>query len=202
MKTQTKISALVLATVRMLFLACIASILLVFLAPMGARPAEQEAEVVATKPVSSPDPDVVALAVAEIPATLEPTPISKPDKPVYDPAIPLSEDLQYILLAACEEHDVEPAIALGLIEVESGFDPSADSGLCYGLMQLNRNYFQSDLPPDENIRYGVEYLGRLLARYSTVEAALTVYNAGHDTGARGYANAVLAAAEKWRSTNG
>ena len=65
-------------------------------------------------------------------------------------------------------------------------------------MQLNPRYFPADLPPEENIRVGVEYLGQLLARYSTVEAALTAYNAGHDTGKRGYANAVLAAAERWR----
>ena len=137
---------------------------------------------------------MVVLAVPEIPVT--PTP--EPDKPAYDPAVPLPEDLQYILWVACEEHDVDPAIALGLIEVESGFDPGADNGLCYGLMQLNRRYFPSGLPPGENVQYGVEYLGQLLARHSTVEAALTAYNAGHDTGSRIYANAVLAAAEKWR----
>ena len=68
--------------------------------------------------------------------------------------------------------------------------------------QLNRDYFPSDLPAGENIRYGMEYLGRLLAQYDTIEAALTAYNAGHDTGSRVYANAVLAAAEKWRRVDG
>lgn len=89
------------------------------------------------------------------------------------------------------------ALALGVIEVESSFKLDADNGLCYGLMQLNRRYFPDGLTPGENIRVGVEYLGQLLDRYDTVEAALTSYNAGHDTGKRGYANAVLAAAEKW-----
>ena len=105
-----------------------------------------------------------------------------------------------MLLEACEENGVELALALGVIEVESRFRVNADNGLCYGLMQLNRRYFPADLSPSENIRHGVEYLGQLLARYSTVEAALTAYNAGHDTGNRAYANAVLAAAEKWRKT--
>lgn len=36
------------------------------------------------------------------------------------------------------------------------------------------------------------------APYNTAKAALTAYNAGHDTGKRSYANAVLAVAEKWR----
>ena len=67
-----------------------------------------------------------------------------------------------------------------------------------GLMQLNPRYFPAALPAGENILYGVEYLGQLLVRYDTVEAALTAYNAGCDTGSRVYASAVLAAAEKWR----
>lgn len=175
-------------------------VLLAFLLLMGARPVG-EAEAAASEPVISPCPDV-ALAVPEPTPAPDPTPTPEPDKPIYDPDVPLSEDLQYILLAACEGSGVEPAIALGLIEVESRFNVNADNGLCYGLMQLNRRYFPSNLSPGENIIYGVEYLGRLLARYGAVEAALTAYNAGHDTGNRVYANAVLAAAEKWRNANG
>ena len=170
----------------------------------------QEGPATSAEPTSSPYADVVLRIASEPTATPEPTPTPEPtaapesastpepDKPIYDPAIPLSEDLQYILRDVCEEDNVELALALGVIEVESDFDPSADSGLCYGLMQLNRSYFPSGLPAGENLRYGVEYLGQLLARYDTIEAALTAYNAGHDTGSMVYANAVLAAAEKWR----
>lgn len=182
----------------LLLLACIISVLLAFLMLMGAGSAEQEPKAAASEPALSPDTDVVALAVPELTAAPEPTPAPEPDKPTYDPAVPLAEDLQYILWAACEEHNVDPAIALGVIEVESCFDPKADNGLCYGLLQLNRRYFPADLPAGENVRYGLEYLGQLLVQYDTVEAALTAYNAGHDTGSRVYANAVLAAAERWR----
>ena len=165
----------------------------------------QETEPTASAPVPSPCIDMVALAAApEITPTCEPipepTPMPEPDKPAYDPAVPLAEDLQLILLDACEANGVDLALALGVIEVESSFQLDAvnqKSG-CYGPMQLNPRYFPAGLPSGENIRVGVEYLGRLLARYGTVEAALTAYNAGHDTGARGYANAVLAAAERWR----
>lgn len=182
----------------LLLLAGIALVLLAFLSLLSMESAEQEAETAATEPTASPDTDAMVLAVPELTAMPEPTSIPDPDKPAYNPAIPLSEDLQCILWAACEENNVDPAIALGLIEVESGFDPYADNGLCYGLMQLSRRYFPDNLPSGENIQYGVEYLGQLLARYDNVGSALCAYNAGHDIGSLGYANAVLAAAEKWR----
>ena len=182
----------------LLLLSCIAIVLLTFLALIGAKSAEHEAEAAVAEPALSSSTDV-ALAVPELTAAPESLSISELDKPIYNPAIPLSEDLQCILLAACEEHNVDPAIALGIIEVESGFDPSANNGLCYGLMQLNRTYFPSGLPAGENIQYGLEYLGQLLSQYGTAEAALTAYNAGHDTGGRVYANTVLAAAERWRN---
>lgn len=180
----------------LMVLACITIILLAlwFMPCIGS--AEQETEPAETELAALPCPDVVLMVAPEPTPTSEATLPPEVDKPAYNPAIPLAEDLQYILWAACEENNVEPAIALGLIEVESGFDPDADNGTCYGLLPLNRRYFPSNLPAGENIRYGLEYLGQLLTRYSTVEAALTAYNAGHDTGSRVYANAVLAAAER------
>lgn len=39
---------------------------------------------------------------------------------------------------------------------------------------------------------------KLLARYGDTAAALTAYHDGHDTGRRGYADAVLDAAEEWK----
>ena len=113
--------------------------------------------------------------------------------------VPLPYELQDVLQTECERCGIDYALALGLIETESGFDPEADNGLCYGLMQLNRDYFPADLSPAENIQAGIEYLAYQLGRYETVEAALCGYNAGHDTGARDYANAVLAAAERWEA---
>ena len=145
----------------LLVLAAAVIVLLAFWAMQAIEPrADQGAEAAASEPALSPDTDVVALAVPELTAAPEPTPAPEPDKPTYDPAIPLAEDLQYILWAACEEHNVDPAIALGVIEVESRFDSKADNGLCYGLMRLNRRYFPSDLPAGENVRYGVDGLQR------------------------------------------
>lgn len=113
---------------------------------------------------------------------------------------PLSDELYIVLLDACEESGVEVPLALGMIEVESGFDADAVSlAGCYGLMQLNPRYFPGGLTAGENIRAGTEYLGSLLSRYGDTGAALTAYNAGHDTGSRLYADQVICLAEKWRS---
>lgn len=112
--------------------------------------------------------------------------------------LPLDYSLQDHLHTACEANNVPYHVALGLIEVESGFDPEAVSRAgCYGLLQINPQYFPSGLTPAENIEAGMEYLGSLIDRYGDLGAALTAYNAGSDTGDRTYASAVLEAAEKW-----
>ena len=130
--------------------------------------------------------------------TPSPEPLPTPTPEPYDPDVPLSLDLQLVLDEACAEAGVPVALALGLIEVESGFqvDAVSPSG-CVGLCQLNPRYFPDELSPADNLRAGVGYLGELLERHGDTAAALTSYNACHDTGARGYADAVLAAAERW-----
>lgn len=148
-------------------------------------------------PVFTPAaPIYIKPSAPELEATPEPT----PTVPLYsyDPDIPLSPELQTALHEVCGETSVPEALVLGVIETESGFQTDADNGQCYGLMQLNKDYFPADLSPAENIRAGVTYLGQCLERYrGNVPAALTAYNAGHDTGYRGYAQAVLAAAVRW-----
>ena len=112
--------------------------------------------------------------------------------------VPLSAELQAALLKICAEQEVDPLLALGLIETESGFQtdivsPWGDYGLC----QLNRLYFPVDLSPEENMRAGIGLLGNNLKLYGSVEAALTAYNRGHDDGSRYYAGVVLRNAAKW-----
>lgn len=114
-------------------------------------------------------------------------------------SVPLSPSCREALLEACKISGVPLCDALGVIEVESNFQVDAVSSEgCVGLMQLNTKYFPAALSPEDNIRAGVAYLGELLERYEgDTQAALTAYNAGHDTGSRTYARAVMAAAEKW-----
>lgn len=112
--------------------------------------------------------------------------------------VPLDQELQVALRDACEAHGVPVSLALGLIEVESGFQADVVSREgAYGLCQLNPKYFPADLDPAGNIAAGVARLGELLERYGDTAAALTAYNSGRDTGVRRYASAVLAAAERW-----
>lgn len=129
-------------------------------------------------------------------------PASQPVQEVFTfrEDVPMSAELQEVLWDACQEHKVEYALALGLIETESSFNPEAVSNVgCYGLMQLNPDYFPADLSPAENIQYGVAFIAEKLDQYAgNVGAALTAYNAGHDTGNREYAEKVMAAAERWR----
>lgn len=112
--------------------------------------------------------------------------------------VPLDYELQDVLHTAAQANGVPYHVALGLIYVESRFQADADNGTSYGLCQLNRDYLQSGLTPEENIEAGMEYLGSLIERYGDLSAALCSYHDGHDTGRRGYSNAVLEAAGRWK----
>lgn len=116
----------------------------------------------------------------------------------YREDVPLDRELQAVLWETCEEHGVPVSLALGLIEVESGFRVDAVSGEgAYGLCQLNPRYFPADLDPAGNITAGVAWLGGLLKRHEDAAAALRAYNLGWDDGDRKFAGAVLSAAERW-----
>lgn len=150
----------------------------------------------AAEEADKPPVELVWQAPMEQPRLLEAiTAQLEPDS--FREDVPLDRELQAALREACAENEVPVPLALGLIEVESRFNPEADNGLCYGLCQLNKRYYPDDLSPEENLRAGVAHLGELLARYDDPAAALTAYNAGHDTGSRTYASAVLGAAERW-----
>ena len=111
---------------------------------------------------------------------------------------PLTDSEWTTLLEVCQERNIDVSLALGLIWTESRFDPDAVSPSgCYGLCQINPRWHPSGLSPEENIRYGLNYLADQCQRYDSVEAGLTSYNAGRDTGSRRYANAVFAAAKEW-----
>lgn len=115
----------------------------------------------------------------------------------YRNPTPLSDELFRAVDAAADTYHVPLCLALGLIEVESGFDAEAVSPKgCYGLTQLNPQYFPAGLSAEENVQTGLAHLGSLLERCDTM-TALTIYNAGRDTGSRVYANKVIEAAWAW-----
>ena len=98
-----------------------------------------------------------------------------------------------------ESYGISPKLVKAIIEVESGGNANAvgDNGNSLGLMQIQPRYHaqrlkegESLLDPKVNVRVGCEILSEIMAKYGTLDEALTVYNAGHDTGDRSYANRV------------
>lgn len=98
-----------------------------------------------------------------------------------------------------ESYSISPKLVKAIIEVESGGDANAvgDDGNSVGLMQIQPRYHaqrlkegESLLDPKVNVRVGCEILSEIMTKYGTLDEILTVYNAGHDTGDRSYANRV------------
>ncbi len=142
--------------------------------------------------------------------------------PGLDPA--LHEDLARAILDEAEEARLDPMLVLAVIQVESGYDPSALSPAgAVGLMQLLPGTLQREalglgLPdsdpedPVANVRAGVRYLRRCLDSYRDRDVALMAYNAGPNrlyawiqAGAvpaevKGYARRVLAEQRRLRRT--
>lgn len=127
---------------------------------------------------------VVDLAELEEPAA--------PERTYYD--VPLTEDLQDIIIDAAGGRGVDPALVLAIIEKESGYDPDAagDGGRSQGLMQIWRSAHEKRMEklgvvnlydPHDNVLVGIDILAEKLEKYEDAEKALIAYNAG-DAGAK------------------
>jgi hypothetical protein len=89
------------------------------------------------------------------------------------------------------EHGLDPLLVDALVQVESGYDPSAVSRKgAMGLMQLmpqtaRRLNVSNPFDPEQNVRAGVREFQRLIDRYSgDLVLALAAYNAGEGAVAR------------------
>ena len=136
----------------------------------------------------------------------------------YD--VPLTEDLQDIIIDTAGGRGVDPALVLAVIEKESGYNPDAsgDNGRSQGLMQIWRNAHKKRMKklgavnlydPRDNVLVGIDILAEKLEKYEDKEKALIAYNAG-DAGAKrhyfskgiysnSYSRAVMEIAEKIRT---
>lgn len=157
------------------------------------------------EPTPEPEPSKEEIPAAEILSvfdTVELTQDRQAATPVWN--VPLAEEELAAVLESCENGHIAPELAFGLIQVESSFRADVvnpESG-CYGYCQLNPSFFPSGLSPADNIRTGIGYLAEQLVRYDNLEAALTAYNAGYDTGDRTYADKVLDAASAFERNVG
>ena len=140
---------------------------------------------------------------------------AEPERTYYD--VPLTEDLQDIIIDISKKRGVDPALVIAVIEKESGYNPDAsgDNGRSQGLMQIWRSFHEKRMEklgavnlydPRDNVIVGIDILAEKLEKYEDAEKALIAYNAG-DAGAKkhyfakgvysnGYSQAVLKIAEK------
>ena len=110
--------------------------------------------------------------------------------PEYD--IPLDKDIQKYLFDKCKEYNVPYDLALGVIKVESNFNPSlihknSNGSRDYGLFQINtinHKWLSEELGitdflnPYQNIDAGVYMLSQLLKKYDDEHIVLMSYNMG------------------------
>lgn len=145
----------------------------------------------------------------------EPPKTEEPKRTYYD--VPLTKDLQDIIIDVSEKRGVDPALVLAVIEKESGYNPDAsgDNGRSQGLMQIWRSLHEKKMKklgvanlydPRDNVLVGIDILAEKLEKYEDAEKALIAYNAG-DAGAKkhyfskgiysnSYSRAVLKIAEE------
>jgi soluble lytic murein transglycosylase-like protein len=120
---------------------------------------------------------------------------------------------------AASRNGVDPAILHGLIQQESGFDPSATSSAgAAGLTQLMPGTASSlgvanPMNPAESIEGGARYLGQMMTQFGgNAEDALAAYNAGPGaveqyggvppySETQSYVSKVLANAEAFRQSH-
>ena len=124
--------------------------------------------------------------------------------------VPLSYEEQDFLHTACQESGVPYALALAVIERETGFrNVVGDDGASCGYMQVQERWHWDRMErlgvtdlmhPFGNFRVGCDYLAELLEKYPTQEA-LTAYNSG-SPGYNQYSYDVMDNYEKWKELVG
>lgn len=106
----------------------------------------------------------------------------------YD--VPLDADLQNHIITLCDTENIDPALVMAVIGVESNYNAEAigDNGRSYGLMQVQTEWHQarierlktSDmLNPYDNVTVGIDILAEKISKDKGIEWALMAYNGGN-----------------------
>ena len=94
------------------------------------------------------------------------------------------ENLRPTIMSAAEDNGIDPALIAAIIDQESSWDPTAESGVgAYGYMHLMpetaRERGVNRYDPAQNIAGGASYLRYLVDYYDEdLELALAAYNGG------------------------
>ena len=102
-------------------------------------------------------------------------------------SIALSYDLQLVARDAARTFGVPYKLLLAVMFRESSYNPDAENGICFGLMQIHQMNFEwleeeladygvTDIRnnPEDNIKAGAYLLGRYIAKYDNYHLALDV----------------------------
>ena len=163
------------------------------------------------------DRPVMVSAVPAAPVvTVAPTVAKVPEEPEtpawYIEDLPLDRELQKALWDACQEFEIDYALALAVVEQETNYQNLiGDGGASVGYFQIQPRWWgelmerigADDLTdPVDNFRTGCAVLQELLLRYDgSVADALTAYNSGHP-GQSDYAEAVMEAINRRKPEEG
>lgn len=127
---------------------------------------------------------------AEVTGTYQVEQTAEPNEMMAFYNVPLDFEFQSFIIQLCEEHHIDPAVVIAMIDTESGFNADAvgDSGNSLGLMQIQQRFHLDRMDklgvtnlrdPYQNVTVGVDYLHELLEYYGgNIDKALIAYNAG------------------------
>ena len=124
--------------------------------------------------------------------TVESEEAPESERTYYD--IPLSHYLQDYTVEVCEAYGLDPEIAYAVMHVESRYQPDADSGQAYGLMQISgvvaENYGVDVTDPRANIKLGCWLLATYYHQYEDMHRALASYHQGQGGASAAWAQGV------------
>ena len=190
----------------------------------GGEPAGMSGAVASPPQSATATTDFASMLQAATSADVSPAVATAPaglDQPSAQGASGSAESGQYeqLIAQAAARNGLDPAVLHGLIQQESGFDPSATSSAgAAGLTQLMPGTAASlgvanPLDPAESIEGGARYLSRLMGEFAgNTTDALAAYNAGPGAvqqyggvppyaETQGYVSKVLGYAETYRQSH-